>query len=267
MFRALHSWEIASAVYFAYIATTALVLPGLHSAARARSVAFAAAGFVITLLAVAGPAHTVLREWVLPPMLLLIAYWGGGALFTRPMPRVERVLEDLDRTLRIRRISGRLPRWAAECLELAYAAVYLLVPIGLALYILGRGAQGRPPDVDRFWAIVLLTDYVCFGTLPWIQTRPPRQLATGDPWRSTVRAVNMRLLGAAGIRGNTFPSGHAAEALAVALLVADASSGLPVYVMLFGAAAVSAGAVFGRYHYALDALAGWLVALLLWSVL
>jgi hypothetical protein len=30
---------------------------------------------------------------------------------------------------------------------------------------------------------------------------------------------------------------------------------------------VSAGAVLGRYHYAADALAGWLVALVVWGVL
>jgi len=31
--------------------------------------------------------------------------------------------------------------------------------------------------------------------------------------------------------------------------------------MFFCALAISAGAVFGRYHYAADALAGWAVAL------
>jgi membrane-associated phospholipid phosphatase len=267
MNTALHPWQTASAAYFTYITAAAIFLPGIRSAARASAGAFSAAGFLLTLLALASPEGTVLRDWVLPPMLLLVAYRASGTLFTRPMPRVEQMLGGLDRALRIRSVSARLPRWAAECLELAYAAVYPMVPVGLALCILGRATQARPPDVDRFWTVVLLTDYVCFGALPWIRTRPPWQVETGEPWPSALRAINMRLLGAAGIRMNTFPSGHAAEALAVALLVADASAGLPVYVMLFGAAAVSAGAVFGRYHYALDAVAGWLVALLLWSVL
>jgi len=34
--------------------------------------------------------------------------------------------------------------------------------------------------------------------------------------------------------------------------------------ILVAAAAVAAGAVFGRYHYAIDAFAGWLVALTVW---
>jgi hypothetical protein len=36
--------------------------------------------------------------------------------------------------------------------------------------------------------------------------------------------------------------------------------------MFVSAAAISAGAVFGRYHYAADALAGWAVAILVWAL-
>jgi membrane-associated phospholipid phosphatase len=64
---------------------------------------------------------------------------------------------------------------------------------------------------------------------------------------------------------NTFPSGHAAEALAAALLCLDAPAPVAAW-MFFNAAAISAGAVFGRYHYAADALAGWLVALLVYAL-
>ena len=114
---------------------------------------------------------------------------------------------------------------------------------------------------------MLITDFVCFGVLPWVQTRPPRALEAGDPWPSSFRAFNLRLLGATSIQVNTFPSGHAAEALAAALLVLGAPPG--VVVMMFAAAlAVSAGAVLGRYHYLADALAGWAVAVaVFWACL
>jgi hypothetical protein len=36
--------------------------------------------------------------------------------------------------------------------------------------------------------------------------------------------------------------------------------------MFLATAAVSAGAVFGRYHYALDIIAGWATALGVWIV-
>lgn len=98
---------------------------------------------------------------------------------------------------------------------------------------------------DRFWTVALVTDYVCFAVLPWIQTRPPRVLESGEPWRATFRSVNIRLLAAASIQVNTFPSGHAAEALAAALVLWDA----PLVVVLWMtmcALAVSAGAP--RHH-------------------
>ena len=62
------------------------------------------------------------------------------------------------------------------------------------------------------------------------------------------------------------PSGHAAEAVACVLLVAAAP--WPVLLAVAVAAAlVSAGAVLGRYHYAADALVGWIVAVGVWVAL
>jgi len=46
------------------------------------------------------------------------------------------------------------------------------------------------------------------------------------------------------------------------------SAPAPVVVVMFvAAAAVSAGAVFGRYHYAVDIVTGWATALGVWAVL
>src|SRR5918993_125009 len=101
-----------------------------------------------------------------------------------------------------------------------------------------------PPEPARFWAVILITDYICFGTLPWIQTRPPRSLEQQEPWRSGLRPLNVRLMTTASIRVNTFPSGHAAEALAATLLVLQAPWPWVLW-MFFNAAAISAAAVFG----------------------
>jgi hypothetical protein len=54
--------------------------------------------------------------------------------------------------------------------------------------------------------------------------------------------------------------------LAAALLVASLSP-LIFSWMLVAGLAVAAGAVFGRYHYAIDALTGWLVAIVVWLLL
>ena len=65
------------------------------------------------------------------------------------------------------------------------------------------------------------------------------------------------------IRANTFPSGHVAGSLAVALAVAGVMpwAGL---VLLALAASIAAACVVGRYHYIIDVLAGVALTLAIW---
>ena len=254
----MQSWQTATAVVFAYIAIVALLPRGLSRARRWKALAGAAMGGAILAASMAISDDAVANVWILPPALLLIGYWTSGLLFVAPMPSIERALAALDRSLGVQSAATRCPRVLVEVLEFAYAGVYLLIPLALAI------AQQSGVTADRFWTTILVTDYICFGMLPWIQTRPPRALGFDVPWRSSWRPINERLL-AASVQVNTFPSGHAAEGLAVALLVLGAPTSV-VVAMFFSAAAISAGAVLGRYHYAADAFAGWLVALLVWGM-
>ncbi len=256
------AWPLASGLFFGYAAVLAVALPRLPVHRRRAALAWSAAGLGLSILAARLPFTPLLHDWLLAPALLLTAYWTSGRLFSAAMSGIERFLLGFDGTLRIRAIAARLPRAVAEFLEVAYVGVYPLVGMALVMQLTLTDA----PDPQRFWTVVLVTDYVCFAALPWIQTRPPRALEVADPWRAQTRRLNLRLLGAASIHVNTFPSGHTAEALAAALLVLHAP--LPwVAWMFFNAAAVSAGAVFGRYHYALDAITGWIVALVVWWVI
>jgi membrane-associated phospholipid phosphatase len=248
-------WQIASATLFVYIMAIALVRGSMPR--RRFALLTAAAGLIAVTWSTMIPRVAWLHDWLLPPSLLLLGYWASGALFTAPMGRAEAALMTADRRLGIPNATA--PRVVAELLEAAYVGVYPIVGIAFILHL----ALTPSPRPDRFWAVILITDFICFAMLPWIQTRPPRALEERDPWRSSVRRFNLRLLDSASIHVNTFPSGHAAEAAAAALLVV----GAPVPVMLLmccGALAISAGAVLGRYHYALDAAAGWLVAVSVW---
>ena len=247
------AWELASAFFFSYVAIVAVVLRGMHREVRLRVLGGAFLGIALAAGAGALPSDSLARVWILPPLLLLCGYWTAGGLFVAPMPRVEYVLNRADAVLCIDGLAARTPRAIAEALECAYACVYAVIPIALCVAL--RSGIGA----DRFWSVVLVTDYICFGCLPWIQTRPPRAFQLVQPWRSSFRALNLRLLDASSIQVNTFPSGHAAEALAAALLVSGAVSPI-VVARSMAAFAISAGAVLGRYHYALDALVGWLVA-------
>jgi len=255
-------WPTATVWFFGYVGVLACLLPGVSRPKRLRAVAGTLAGLSIVALSAWTAPGSIIRDWLLPPSALLVAYWTTGLLFTAPMLRAERILGGLDRGLDVPGVAARTPRWLAEVLELAYLGVYPIVPIGLVCFLI----FDPDPEPSRFWDVILVTDYICFGVLPWVQTRPPRGLEPEPPWRATMRRLNLRLVGSASIGVNTFPSGHAAEALAVALLVACAP--WPICVaMLVIALAISAGAVLGRYHYLADAIAGWAVGLVVWRLL
>src|SRR5687767_10884363 len=211
-------WIAASAAFFVYVLAVTPLIPRLARRSR-----LLVAGASVVGLAIAGgawisPPVPLLHDWLLPPALLLLAYWTSGLLFAAPMPRVEAALSAVDRWLEIDPAARATPRWLTQVLELAYVGVYLLVPIALVIHL----ASAEHPDPDRFWTVILVTDFVCFAFLPWIQTRPPRALTAAQPWNTATRRLNVRLLGKTSIQANTFPSGHAAEALAAALLVAAA---------------------------------------------
>ena len=247
-------WQSASLAFFAYLALMADLQRGVPRRARLRVWAGSALGAALAVAASRLPAAGVANTWILPPAILLLGYWTSGLLFVAPMPAVERCLVAIDEALRIQAIAARTPRPVAELFEFAYTGVYPLVP--LALWV----AMQVSVAPARFWTVILVIDYICFGMLPWIQTRPPRALDLDAPWRSRWRQLNLRVVESSSIQVNTFPSGHAAEGLAAALLVIGAP--FPVVAAIFVAGlAVSAGAVLGRYHYAADAIAGWAVAI------
>ena len=247
-------WQAASAIFFAYIACAALVAPRLPRRRKLQSAAAAGAALLFIYVNAAMP-HPLLDTWIAPPVVLLLAYWTSGLLFVAPMARVEAALFDVDRRLQLRKICRWTPRPLAEVLEVAYAAVYIVIPIALIVHL----EAVERPNAAAFWSVILITDYICFGTLPWIQTRPPRALEHGEPWTAGFRVCNLHLLGKTSIQANTFPSGHAAEAVAAALVVIGAPA--PVVAAMFVAAlSISAGSVLGRYHYATDIVAGWAVA-------
>lgn len=252
-------WAAAGIVYFIYVVVVAGLLPRLATGERLRAAAVAIAGVLVCVWGGFSQAFWA-RSLVLPPLVLLLSYWSAGLLWTGPMPRIEGWLAAWDLRLGIPAIVARMPRALIVLLESAYAGVYPLIPIALGLHLWFSAS----PDADRFWAVILITDFICFGALPWIQTQPPRAIEEAQPWASGVRAFNVSLLGRLSIGVNTVPSGHAAEALAAALLVSDAPAQISVWMWL-AAAAISAGAVFGRYHYAVDAVAGWIVAMVVWS--
>ncbi len=262
--------EGIAAAYFVYLAAAAIALHLPRS--RASTVILSGAGsisLIACLPRLSGwRAAMIARDW-LPGIYILAGYWLSGLLYTRPALRVENRLVHLDRRLfhdaGIPAFIAGAPRIVLEYLELAYLCCYLVVPAGFAtLYLAGFAEQA-----DRYWTIVLMAVYACYGMLPWIPTRPPRTTegdAGMDERRLAIRRVNQIVLQHGSIHVNTFPSGHSAGALASALALANA---LPVAALAFGviAASITVASVFGRYHYTADAILGVLAAILAWLLI
>ena len=139
--------------------------------------------------------HSVVRDW-LPAVWLLLGYWLPGGLLHEPMPGVEAWLRASDRWIQETPWARTPPAWLSAVLELAYFLVHVFVPAGfLILAIAGLDAS------EHFWTPVLLAGYACYGTLPWLQARPPR-LVESAANRSRMAASKTAAIraGAAGAR-------------------------------------------------------------------
>ncbi len=244
-------------VYFAYLGALACFA---SVPARRKAQVLLVSLSAVTGLALFGMPH------LMPFVYLLVGYWLPALLVSTPDARLEQWLLDVDRQLfgtdGLRAFEQRGPRALVEYLELAYLLCYAVVPAGYAWLL----AAGYHHEANRFWSIVLLAAFLCYGMLPWLPTRAPRALESDRPrGRSTVRQLNLAVLSRGSVQWNTFPSGHTAASIATALAV---GTHVPAAGVVLGAIAVSIaiGSVVGRYHYAADAIAGVLVAILAFTM-
>jgi membrane-associated phospholipid phosphatase len=214
----------------------------------------------ISIIAIAGIASivalrsTALRDW-LPLVFIPLAYFQTGQFVLPLNQKFQSVLESIDRKLVF-----TLPPPIMFVFELSYLFCYPLVPAGLvALYLIGMGRFA-----GEFWNTVLPPAYLCYATFPFIQTLPPRAIEDRVPWqprRTEMRKVNLFVLRHVSIQANTFPSGHVAASVAVALALSAHSTVVGI-AFLVVAICIAAGAFFGRYHYAIDVLIGALLAVI-----
>lgn len=256
--------------FFAYLIVLACVRP-LPPGSRRRvllvSLVCIALAVMLSQLR-PSPSLRILREWV-PTVYLLQGYWLCGLFFRRPMLGVERRLLAFDTWLieraGLRRLARRAPRIVASWFEMAYLLAYPFVPVGFGLFL----ALGQRERVDAFWTAALAAAFACYGLLPWIQTRPPRALATQGPLMMphlALRRLNGAVLQRMSVQVNTCPSGHAATASAVALAVASAGAPAASVAFLGVAASIVVATVLGRYHYAIDSVLGLAIGIGAWWI-
>ena len=268
--------EQVALAFFVYITLAAFVF---HLAARDL-------GLIVTLNAVTLGTLMALRRnrqralWLagasdlFPALLILVAYRESGLLLTPdPTHRLDYVFIPWDRALLqsqfVQAVLQAGAPWLQHYLELAYLLCYPLVPLGVAAvyWAAQRSAASEPAAargkraMDDFWAAVLLATLFCYAVYPFFPLTPPRVLfgdVPGPHVAPLLRKWNFWLLDHYSVQACIFPSGHVAAVTAVALAVRKHAPRLGA-LFLFLAASVAVATVYGRYHYAADAVAGALV--------
>jgi membrane-associated phospholipid phosphatase len=248
--------EWIAAAYFLFLAL----------ASWRRRVTAAAAALLMAVVSVflSRRAPTLVRDGM-PLLYILAGYYLCAALFVAPSESIEAWLTAWDRRL-LGDPSTRFLGWSRlvlAYLEVVYVGCFLLVPAGFVLL----AATGRSALADRYWTIVTTAEFASFAPLAFVQTRPPWAIERNERARTdhAIRRAAVQFVERFTIRVNTFPSGHAAGSIGVALAVSSAmpTAGL---VLLALAITICIASVVGRYHYAIDVITGAAVAVGVWML-
>ncbi len=267
----LRSAEWLLIVYFGYVA---LISPRFPLAPQIHWRPFLVEALVCALfLALAfgetrehAEVFSIARDWVAVGLILL-AYremdWFSA------LPRnfaLELRWVGWDRAILYRGGLQRAIEWLGFAgplyLELCYALVYAVAPFVVAILYL----EHRRERVNGALFLYLLGTLLAYALFPYFPTDPPRIAFGGTDfpnYASAARRLNLWLVGDYGIHSSVFPSAHVSSAFSAAwaLLAFLPERWRIGRGMLVYAASVAVATVYGRYHYAADAVAGMAVSL------
>lgn len=212
------------------------------------------------------PVFSMVRDWM-PLPLTLVAYREMN-WFT-PLHRdyhLELLWVQWDRVLLhhwgFQRAIESLGPVIPGYLELCYLLVYAVGPFSVAiLYVLDRR-----PLVNRVLLLYLVGTLLSYALFPFFPSEPPRSVfAAADlPAIETfVRRINLWLLGGYGIHSSVFPSAHVSSAFSAAwafILFLREKKWIGRGMLIY-AISVALAVFYGRYHYAVDAVAGFGISL------
>ena len=147
--------------------------------------------------------------------------------------------------------------------ELCYLFVYTVLFIGVGV-LWGLRRRDR---IDRFWVAYLAGTLGVYAMFPYFPSEPPRTAFAGVDLPNVLtsfRQINLYLLGGYGIHSSVFPSAHVSSAFSAAwgLMATLPEKPWIGRWMAFYAACVAVATVYGRYHYAADAVAGFAMSFL-----
>lgn len=249
--------------FFVYTSGLALILP-LSPAIRVRTIC---ANVLVLAILHCLARWNLSRHWrtvrdLFPIACVLLAYQQMG-WFAQPHDDfdLERgwvvwdrlILADLGLKGSIEMFGPALP----GLLELLYVLTYVLAPAG---YLILHACGGRD-RADKFLALYAGSAVAAYALFPYFPSEPPRAVFPGELFPSydtLFRKLNWWILGGAGIHTSVFPSGHVSSAFGCAFGLLLALPERRVYgaTMTAIACGIAVATVYGRYHYAVDAVAG-----------
>ncbi|MBZ5557905.1 MAG: phosphatase PAP2 family protein [Acidobacteriia bacterium] len=253
--------EGLAAGYFGVMAVAAWIRP--LPMARRVQVTIIGIVMIAAIWMLPRDASPLVRDWA-PAILILVGYYVSGRFFVGSAPAFERWLMAWDHRL-LGDPTTRFAHWPRPVLaylEVIYLGCFLLIPAGFAALVW----TGRRAMADHYWTMVVAAEFGAFAPLSLIQTRPPWALERPSSQRARAfHQIASGLVSTFTIRANTFPSGHVAGSLAVAMAVGVAMpwAGAILFVL---AASISLACVVGRYHYIVDVVAGAALALVIWGL-
>lgn len=151
----------------------------------------------------------------------------------------------------------------SEVLHLGYVSYYLVVPAAAVAIYRTAGDRGLEHAAVTV-GLAFFVCYLCFAVFPVAGPRYEFARISGPPSDGVVFALVHGVLEAGSSKGTAFPSSHVAAATA-ALLACRRDARRAFRWLLVPVVLLTLGTVYGRFHYAVDALAGLAVAWGAWA--
>lgn len=163
-------------------------------------------------------------------------------------------------------LSAWLP-WLSfsEVLHLGYFGYYAIIPAAILGVFATRGREALQRTALAV-ASAFFVSYLIFMFFPVAGPRYEFAQIGGEIGEGTLFGIVHGILETGSSKGTAFPSSHIAASLA-GVVAAGREDRRWFWLLLIPEIALTAGTVYGRFHYATDALAGILLGLLVCAVL
>jgi membrane-associated phospholipid phosphatase len=265
----LRPYEWLLLAFYTYVAAVAPIF--IANPHRRWFPALVAAGAFVTFL-ILSRTNSPVRGW-LPPLFTFIAFremnWFTPEIRDHHLENAwigwDRWLLD---TAHLRAAIESLGALIPSYLEVCYVLVYAVAFVSALILVLNH----RRDQLNTFWFAYFAGTLISYALFPYFPSDPPRTVFAGSdlPHILTIfRRFNLAILGQYGIHSSVFPSAHVSSAFACAwglLITLPERKRYGVMVAIF-AFSVAVATIYGRYHFATDALAGFVVSFFAFTAL